>query len=190
MNKKDIYKRKKVFFMKMLTNQYQIEYKCMSYKNANKEYKDFYNWLSKNCDKDKESVLKKRLIYLFEAYINLNEKINSKKISDEHFVELIKFSRKDEDKIKYFFKKSIFEYNEFDKLNLDDKEYEYYNNLLSWYSLKMDNIDMFIRNINRKRILQSKGAKKDEKFVKYIICDIEKPAIEKNYEKVVFVNGD
>lgn len=158
---------KKVILMRRITCSYEIEYKTISCINAHQYYREFCKWLLKNCVKDKNDIEKKELVYLIIAYDEIRKIIETKNRNGEHLVQLLKFSKEFEEKIKYFLKKSIQEYESFDELDYEEKDYNYYDNLLSWYSLKIDNTDNFINKLSKLSEEKVKNRKINMKLSEY-----------------------
>lgn len=91
---------------------------------------NFYNWYANIIQKDYEDVVDKTLIYLQNEYYNLI--INIKGLINKLENQLVN------DKMLYYFNKTMEEYKEFDVCQ--NKGYKYYNNLLCWYSFVNDDI--------------------------------------------------
>jgi hypothetical protein len=164
--------REGMVYMMIDNKSIEIEYRFICELSAIEEYNLFYEFLLKNCNKDKEDIIKKELKYLDETYVNLVEDIIIKKSDEINKLKLFRLCCKSRDKLKRYLDKNKKEYYEYDSIKNEDKEYRYYNNMASWYSLKMDITDRVINNLTKKTT-ESFVKKSPEQGSRYIFEKVE-----------------
>lgn len=129
-----------------------------------------YEWFLENFNKDKKEMIDNKLEYMYCTFDSID-----KKISILEKINLGLLEEEDCNDVKYFYSLLISKKNEY------ENPYEYYNKLISWYSLNLDTIMGIIVNLEKRRIvdvgLNNRFMKEVECPYCYAIYDIDKCGI-------------
>lgn len=116
-------------------------------KEIAEEYRRFYSFLLENCIADEKDIIEKKLKYLIRPYRNLEMLINKKQNEEEHIIRLQSLSNHNKEKLSDYFTKIKGEYIYLTSSHSREKDYNFYTNLLSWYSLTIDVTDRIIKRL-------------------------------------------
>lgn len=146
------------------------------------EYSCYQKWLAESIFTNKSRVKKEKLKYLYntyeELYNNVQVNFDCKKYLFD--LEVINTSLKNKNRLKSFFKRTEDEYK-----NISGKRsenYQFYDNLGSWYKLKLD---LTARTIHSLKMKSVENIEKNEKK-EYIVTIQYKN--EQDSEEYVFLN--
>lgn len=114
------------------------------------EYKKYFEWISKNIQKDYYNVKNKKLKYLYQTYVQLEKNLEHKLAIEKIYnnLDLINKEYSYKEKLLHFFRKTENEYENITEY--EDKNYTYYDSLSSWYTVKTDMTNLIILNLSRK----------------------------------------
>lgn len=148
----------------------RIEYKYIDLKvttlKSDDIYNSFFEWMGEAIGENKKEVIEKELKYLKQPYDEEEHEILSRLESRDNWYKLVRFSRKNTKDFKAVINdmKEIHEF--FNDEDYEEKGYNHYNRLLSWYTVTPKNVDKIIDNIIEHQ--------KNKKAVKYrLVSTIE-----------------
>lgn len=119
--------------------------------NSYNEFNFFYNWLKETVEKNIIDIYSKNMSYLYDSAEELKVKMDKNfrnKNSLENVLKLSDIEFKNKDNFKEFLDHSKFEYNFMSKYT-DEKDYEYYNNFISWSDMTQDYLEDVIDNLSK-----------------------------------------
>lgn len=114
------------------------------------DYSCFFDWLQSNLEKDYESVIQKRLVFLKEMYdklvLELNHELNVEVCIDRLI--LIDTCEENRKKLKKYMDntKEIYEY--INSSEVQENYYRHYDNLGSWYSAQIDSTNRVLNKLS------------------------------------------
>lgn len=144
-----INKKEAVIYMKLIDERPTLEYKLYYYKAPEQEYSEFYKFLLDSCIVDNNNVKEKKLKYLIDAYNELVTQLEEKySHSKKCFnINLLKLCLNYKNKLGEYIEKGKKEYARYNEVLESDKDYVYYTNLSSWYSIKIDLTEKVVKNL-------------------------------------------
>ncbi len=156
----------------LMANDNQLIMKSISFDNnqinINNEYENFYDWFGYNCNTDKTIVHKNKLKYLYKSYDNLASRIETELNAINYDKELKTIDKNNKIKKKYaqYLEKTKSEYDNI--TDISEKNYQYYDELSSWYAIKLEITKKITKNLFKKAIVELYNEQNNNSIDRYL----------------------